>query len=98
MKINDGKLKVSGEFINSSSEKLEINYKFILEKKGLSGKSLITQSGSYMIGKEKEIELSKTEIDINDKDLLTISLDVFQNEIVIASDSLVINGSKITNE
>ncbi len=95
MNINDGKLKVIGEFINSSSEKLEINYKLILEKKGASGKSFITQSGSYAIGKGKEIELSKTEVDINDKDLLTISLDVFQNENVIASDSLVFNGTQI---
>ena len=84
--VEDGQLIVKP---TANSPKQEIlRYELISAKQGTSGKSLTSQSGNVRTKPDQPMILSTLKLGMNDTDHYTITLNVYADNILVASDKL----------
>ena len=90
---NNSKITFIGMFKNNKYEQINIYYKLGIMKKSISGNSNNTQSGELPVKGFTEIVLSKASFNLIGNDAYTITLQVYNGNRIISSDSLVFNNS-----
>lgn len=88
---NNSKLILSAKFKNNKTEPILISYKFSLEKKGTSGITSNSQSGTKLVGGNTEVLLSVVNLNFYPLDNYKARLRILKDNIVISSDSLFLN-------
>jgi hypothetical protein len=88
-------LEIEGTFYNDSNNEINIFYELTSAKSGQSS-STSNQSGSFKVNSKMQVILSKITVNLNKDDLYKIILKVFKNNQLIAEDSVIFNGDKIT--
>ena len=90
----DKMLEIEGTFYNGSGKEANVYYKLIVIKSGQSS-STSKQSGSFIISSKEKVVLSKITVNLNKNDLYKIKLQIFENNQLIAEDSVNFYGDKL---
>ncbi len=90
----NGRLIFSAIFKNCSAKPVIVFYKFVTKKSGISGTSSNSQSGTEQIKGYSEILLSKVSLNFNRSDKYKTYIKIFKENVIISSDSLIINYSR----
>ncbi len=86
-------IKISPRFKNNTNQAVTISYKLQTKKTGAAGNSSsMSQQGQHVIQPNQEAALSVSQINIQSREKLDIKLSVYNNNTLIAQDSLVLNG------
>ena len=80
----------SGRFLNETGTQMSCTYQLKAARSGRSGNSSSVQKGRFTAAPGKEVRLSKFSVNINENDCCQVELSVWQDENVIAGDTLVI--------
>ena len=91
---NNSRLILIAEFRNNDRLPAEISYQFRTVKIGGSGNSSNSQSGTKKVKGNSEEELSKVIFNYSKSDNYKAYLQVFKDNAVISSDSIVINETR----
>lgn len=83
--LQDGKLKISNVFENNSTAEVSLTYKFQCKRKGRSGTSVSSQSGSFTAEPGQTVTLSRSAISVSSSDNYRLTLDVFENGKPVAT-------------
>ncbi len=90
LETKDRLLSISGQAINNTSQEYQLRYELsvITGNKNNSNSSQNKQSGSFTLPASATKILSKTSISNNPGNSTIIKLDIFNNDKVVARDSL----------
>ena len=83
-------LILTAEFFNGENRSVNISFKFDTEKKGISGNSSNSQSGSAVIKANSKAELSKVSLNLDKRSIIKAYLSIFKDNITVARDSLIL--------
>lgn len=93
-KNENGQIILSAKFKNFFEKPVMISYLFMTDKNGISGTSSNSQSGTETVQGNSEILLSKVSLDFNRSNNYKAYLQIFKDNVIISSDSLVVNKSR----
>lgn len=80
----------SGRFLNETGTEMSCTYQLKAARSGRSGNSNSNQKGQFTAVPGKEVSLSNFSVNINKNDCCHVELSVWQDETLIAGDTLVI--------
>ena len=86
--------KISGQAFNKSEISKSLSYRLAVIKKGISGQSNNEQKGRIVLEPGQKKGLSKSTVNLNEKDTTVILLLIYEDEKLVGKDRKVIHGLK----
>lgn len=83
--VVSGKLLISNVFENNGSEIVNLTFRFKCKRSSRAGSSVSSQSGSFKAAPGQSVLLSETSVSYAPSDALTLTLDVLEAGVIVAS-------------
>lgn len=89
-------ITITPKFENNTDEPIVVSYELQSKKTGAAGNSSsMSQQGQNRVDPHKEVTLSVSKINIQNGEKIHINLKIYQNNVLIAQDSLALNGDNL---
>jgi len=81
-----------GFFVNYKDKTFEGRYTLEAIREGVSGSSVSHQGGEFKVAGKSRVKLSRTSINIDEKDTYKVVLNIYDNDELLCADSIVVGG------